>query len=348
MSDIVLHPNRIYEILNSGDYGKSIKSAYYKKLGGFGSEKFSFTIDMDIANTQTDSVWETYFEQKNNAKIFRISQVQINGQSSAVYKQVFFYMDINLSLPVAAETYNNACHGKLTDSVFPNQTFNMQILNTTTDSSNVGLGIIQDGVNNFINAYLTKYPSGTTLLGNELLFAVEAVSDNMIRMFGCVYSHAVASGSITRRTKVEAELTVENNSISVYQPSKISPTYEVKGQHISLCAKNSSGTKYAQEMLSEDIVANYKNGIETAEIRCEIAEYKDTEDNVVISTKDTTKSFAFNIGDTVVPYKQAPNGEVPLSINLDGTAKRFYVYGVQFVYDGGLSQIISLRNCKTT
>jgi hypothetical protein len=91
-------------------------------------------------------------------------------------------------------------------------------------------------------------------------------------------------------------------------------------------------------------IEKYKNGVETATIRCSIGEYYDENDNVVISTKTATKML-FEHYDQVVPMIKTPLGyDKPMSLTSDGKAKVFEVVGTRQFYDGAVLQELTLRD----
>lgn len=89
---------------------------------------------------------------------------------------------------------------------------------------------------------------------------------------------------------------------------------------------------------------SYANGKETAKIRCSIGEYKDENDNVVISTKTPTKML-FERYDQVVPMIKTSLGyDEPMSLTSDDKAKVFEVVGARQFYDGAVWQELTLRD----
>lgn len=107
----------------------------------------------------------------------------------------------------------------------------------------------------------------------------------------------------------------------------------------SVRQESSTGTDTAV-----NIINAYKNGKETAELLCSIGEYKDTNGELAISTKDYDLPMTFNNGDIVVPYKYTARGDAPLSTKKDGkTPKGFLVTGVEFIFDGAVWQKITLQ-----
>lgn len=84
----------------------------------------------------------------------------------------------------------------------------------------------------------------------------------------------------------------------------------------------------ASENLAKNIIANYKNGKETAVIRCSVPE----------------DLSVFEIGDEVIPMVFGANREdKPMSNYRDGTPKVFNVVGTKFIYDGAVWQELTLQ-----
>lgn len=97
------------------------------------------------------------------------------------------------------------------------------------------------------------------------------------------------------------------------------------------------------EYLYTQTLEAYKNGKETATIKCSIGEYYDKSGNLVISTK-TPNKMLFEHYDKVVPMVRSASGaDVPMSVNSEGKAKVFDVVGVREIYDGGILQELTLR-----
>jgi hypothetical protein len=87
----------------------------------------------------------------------------------------------------------------------------------------------------------------------------------------------------------------------------------------------------------------YKNGRETATLICDINEYKDTNGNLEISTKEQGLPMTFNVGDEVIPMVYGANGEdFPMS-QKDGVPKVFVVSSVKPYYDGAVWQQIEIQ-----
>lgn len=87
----------------------------------------------------------------------------------------------------------------------------------------------------------------------------------------------------------------------------------------------------------------YKNGRETATLLCDINEYKDTNGNLAISTKQEGLPMTFNVGDEVIPMVFSAKGEdIPMS-QKDGVPKVFVVSSVKPYYDGAVWQQIEIQ-----
>lgn len=102
------------------------------------------------------------------------------------------------------------------------------------------------------------------------------------------------------------------------------------------------------EWLVNKVYDNYKNGIETATIRCSLVDYYNTDGDLKISPTRYSSSnsdikMMFSIGDIVIPYVATPNGDRPMSLRPDGSPKSFRVTGVTLISDGALWQELQLQ-----
>jgi hypothetical protein len=93
---------------------------------------------------------------------------------------------------------------------------------------------------------------------------------------------------------------------------------------------------------SDKIVRNYKNGKETANIRCSISDYFDESGTKVIEIRGGKMSF--DIGDEVIPMVYGADGkDHAMSLYKDGSSKQFRVCGIKFIYDGAVWQELALQ-----
>lgn len=89
-----------------------------------------------------------------------------------------------------------------------------------------------------------------------------------------------------------------------------------------------SSVETATENLAKNVVENYKNGKETAVIRCSVPE----------------DLSVFEIGDEVIPMVYGADGkDRPMSRYKDGADKIFNVVGTKFIYDGAVWQELTLQ-----
>ena len=137
----------------------------------------------------------------------------------------------------------------------------------------------------------------------------------------------------------------ETGYINIYKPLKIQISFygnvlelDVQEEKLTFgdASSNNLFTIESNEILqnpvpSDDflkLVEKYKNGKETATIRCSIPE---------------TLSV-YNIGDEVVPMVYGEDGaDRPMSRYRDGTEKVFKVVGTKFIYDGAVWQELTLQ-----
>lgn len=92
-----------------------------------------------------------------------------------------------------------------------------------------------------------------------------------------------------------------------------------------------------------DLIDNYKDGKETAVIRCSISDYKD-DSGVKVIDITTADKMCFEIGDEVIPMVYTANGvDMPMSTNRAGNAKVFIVIGKKPYYDGAVWQELTIQ-----
>ena len=102
------------------------------------------------------------------------------------------------------------------------------------------------------------------------------------------------------------------------------------------------------EWLVNRAYENYKDGIETATIRCSLVDYYNSDGVLEISPTNYSADNAntrmmFSVGDIVIPYVATPNGDRPMSSKPDGTPKAFRVTGVTLISDGAVWQELQLQ-----
>lgn len=100
------------------------------------------------------------------------------------------------------------------------------------------------------------------------------------------------------------------------------------------------------KLLCEKIASEYKNGRETATIKCSVGNFYGDEYESE-KTIDIDNAETASVGDTVVPYvrtgrKGGWQYDAPLSSDGYGNAKSFDVIGVEHVFDGAIWQVLTL------
>ena len=91
------------------------------------------------------------------------------------------------------------------------------------------------------------------------------------------------------------------------------------------------------------VISKYSSGKEVIILRCSLAKYYDTNNNLVICPDNSTYPAVFENYDVVQPYVFTTKGEIPLRTNIDGTPKIFEVIGVDFIYGGVFWQELTLQ-----
>lgn len=109
-----------------------------------------------------------------------------------------------------------------------------------------------------------------------------------------------------------------------------------------------SGKVQLAEWLVNRAYKNYKEGIETATIRCSLVDYYNSDGALEISPTNYSADNAntrmmFSVGDIVIPYVATPNGDRPMSSKPDGTPKEFLVTGATLISDGAVWQELQLQ-----
>lgn len=90
----------------------------------------------------------------------------------------------------------------------------------------------------------------------------------------------------------------------------------------------------------------YRNGKETAVIRCSIGNYYDDLGNKVISIDEDSLPMTFSIGDIVIPMIYSVGGvDKPMSL-YNGVAKTFRVVGRKPYYNGAVWQELTLQEVQ--
>lgn len=117
--------------------------------------------------------------------------------------------------------------------------------------------------------------------------------------------------------------------------------YTIEGSEI-FQEENTYNGKPLNTEITNNLFSSYRNGKETATIRCSIGEYYDENGSLAVSAN--TERMTFANGDIVVPMVFGAKGkDKPMSLKKDGTPKQFRVVGVRIFYDGAVWQEISLQ-----
>ena len=213
----------------------------------------------------------------------------------------------------------------------------------------------------------------TVLTGNENLTKFEISSAETEK--GFVQFYALREYFTLKMEHTLDRSNVENNSFSVEARREIFTINEIQvtafGTKTSLSLEETTRTigegtsnnytsfdgneliqttnhllsgKDFHEYLYSVIKEQNKNGKETAEILCDINEYKDEGGELVISSKTNELPMSFDVGDVVIPMVFSQNGiDVPMSKYIDGSAKQFVVVKTNEEYDGATFQKLTLK-----
>lgn len=156
----------------------------------------------------------------------------------------------------------------------------------------------------------------------------------------------ITSISITvEARKLEKEDNVQHSGDDNTRPFEMSESSLLTTQTYM---QGESGKVQLAEWLVNRAYENYKEGIETATIRCSLVDYYNSDGALEISPTNYSADNAntrmmFSIGDIVIPYVATPSGDRPMSSKPDGTPKEFLVTGVTLISDGAVWQELQLQ-----
>jgi hypothetical protein len=214
---------------------------------------------------------------------------------------------------------------------------------------------------------------GNVILGNNAsnlrIISREEENDNVVSL---TFKLKILCGLILIESAGYSYIPVDGSplknvikgKITEYRPIDITinllgTTYTLVGEETAYVVSGSASNGIAFYVSSNNLIqekpsisvnqiaTRYKNGKETATIRCSIGEYYDEKGNLAISTK-TQDKMTFDIGDKVVPMVRNGNGvDDALSYNKIGVPKAFEVVGTKLINDGAVWQELTLREQGT-
>ena len=201
-----------------------------------------------------------------------------------------------------------------------------------------------DTTGNVFDSYVCAYGRGA---GDEVLIYFTILRQwnfgeyndiIILTKFECKYN-TVGQSSTTKL------YSMDNKVVSDYSLE----TNELTSTDIGVATTSDEQTTITSpigKLLCEKIASEYKNGRETATIKCSVGNfYGDEYENE--KTIDIDNAETASVGDTVVPYvrtgrKGGWQYDAPLSSDGYGNAKSFDVIGVEHVFDGAIWQVLTL------
>lgn len=201
-----------------------------------------------------------------------------------------------------------------------------------------------DTTGNVFDSYVCAYGRGA---GDEVLIYFTILrqwnfGENndiiILTKFECKYN-TVGQSSTTKL------YSMDNKVVSDYSLE----TNELTSTDVGVATTSDEQTTITSpigKLLCEKIASEYKNGRETATIKCSVGNfYGDEYENE--KTIDIDNAETASVGDTVVPYvrtgrKGGWQYDAPLSSDGYGNAKSFDVIGVEHVFDGAIWQVLTL------
>lgn len=219
-----------------------------------------------------------------------------------------------------------------------------------SSSGDVFVGITYNR-NAFSSVFITGgIPSIANMRGKRAIISLSVYFDNFSQQYmyrldllaRCFDVGADGTGYYTHGRNPVTEINLEITT----QQLKTQEENDAQTEDIYYYQNNSSlnnASNYINNTMSAEIIADYKNGKETATLRVSVNDYYDDDGNLVLSINDPSKPMLFRNGDIVVPYVATPNGDRPMSILPDGTAKSFRITGVTLISDGAVWQELQLQ-----
>lgn len=201
-----------------------------------------------------------------------------------------------------------------------------------------------DTTGNVFDSYVCAYGRGA---GDEVLIYFTILRQwnfgeyndiIILTKFECKYNTVGQSS----KTKLYS---IDNKVVSDYSLE----TNELTSTDVGVATTSDEQTTITSpigKLLCEKIASEYKNGRETATIKCSVGNfYGDEYENE--KTIDIDNAETASVGDTVVPYvrtgrKGGWQYDAPLSSDGYGNAKSFDVIGVEHVFDGAIWQVLTL------
>ncbi len=332
---IIIPSSSIYEIDN--------QKVLDNQISGVDVEETAFNLSTnlehkEIINLDYSNITTEFYKNTNYKDISFGSQLFLSPNITAYY--VKFYYDFNMNekifllnnLTVKTENLNSLG----SDNDYHRAVF--QIYNPD-NSGDIAFGIVNNKIE-FDN--LAEEAWGK--------IGLQRLDTNLFRLYlKIVYLGIVTTafgganvGDIAARSK--------ERSISLYANEQIQSkvSYGTKSnlslqsnELIQTTTKN--GTTKISEHLANNIIYSYKNGKETAVIRCSINDYYNEDNSIAKSITDTTKDMTFRMYDNVIPMIPSPNGDVPMSKHKDGTNKIFKVLGTKLINNGAVWQELTLQ-----
>lgn len=172
---------------------------------------------------------------------------------------------------------------------------------------------------------------------------------------GTVDKELTLTGTCEKYEPIAVEITFNGNTIGISLEDSTSLVgsgnlpYSTNGNELIQNTGTTDG-KLTSKVLGDNIIANYKNGKETAVIRCSIGDYysytsyPQTDEPTKVISIDKANRMTFHNGDIVLPFVFGADGkDYPMSLNKNGSAKLFEVVGNRIYYDGAVWQEISLQ-----
>lgn len=210
----------------------------------------------------------------------------------------------------------------------------------------------------FVSAVEEYYDTHTIIFDSYVCAYGRGVGDEVLIYFTILRRHSFgANDTAILFTKFECKYTTvgQSSKTTLYSmDNKVVSDYSLEANELTSTDVGTAATSDEQtiitspigKLLCEKIASEYKNGRETATIKCSVGNFYGDEYEIE-KTIDIDNAETASVGDTVVPYvrtgrKGGWQYDAPLSSDGEGNAKSFDVVGVEHIFDGAIWQVLTL------
>lgn len=309
---------------------------------GYEKDKNLYYLTRAISQNINDEMSATYLQSNSTSSYTTIIRLSLTAERDYLASMSSSLLQINAT--IKGDTPDFVIQSRFTE-YDENDGASIQ-----SSSGDVFVGITYNR-NAFSSVFITGgIPSIANMRGKRAIISLSVYFDNNSQKYmyrldllaSCFNVRADGSDYYTYGRNPVTEIDLEITT----QQLKTQEENDAQTEDIYYYQNNSSlnnASNYINNTMSAEIIADYQNGKETATLRVSVNDYYDDDENLVLSINDPSKPMLFHNGDIVVPYVATPNGDRPMSILPDGTAKPFRITGVTLVSDGAIWQELQVQ-----